>query len=229
MFVSERMAKNLITAGPDMTILEAKTIMTEKGFRHLPIVDSAGKLIGIVSDRDIRAAMPSTLLKKADYEINLAKIMNFPVGDIMTKNPLTIYAYYTIQDSLLLMQKKKVGALPVIDKEGYLKGLLSVRDLLRSFVSVLNIDEPGCLLCIVVDAKEKTGQMKKIVDIITEEKIAMGSVLVARTWDNNKRAIFPYLLTNNIVNVKKKLIDKGFQLIDPMQWYLDHQQPQKAE
>jgi acetoin utilization protein AcuB len=228
MFVSERMAKNLITAGPDMTIFEAKTIMAEKGFRHLPIVDSAGKLIGIVSDRDIRAAMPSTLLKKADYEITLAKIMNFPVSDIMTKNPLTIYAYYTIQDSLLMMQKKKVGALPVIDQEGYLKGLLSVRDLLRSFVSVLNIDEPGCLLCIVVNAKEKTGQMKKIVDIITEEKIAMGSVLVARAWDNNKRAIFPYLLTNNIINVKKKLIDNGFELIDPMQWYLDHQQPQKV-
>lgn len=229
MFVSERMAKNLITAGPDMTIFEAKTIMAEKGFRHLPIVDGVGKLIGIVSDRDIRAAMPSTLLKKADYEITLAKIMNFPVGDIMTKNPLTIYAYYTIQDTLLVMQKKKVGALPVIDQEGYLKGLLSVRDLLRSFVSVLNINEPGCLLCIVVNAKEKTGQMKKIVDIITEERIALGSVLVARAWDENKRAIFPYLLTNNIINVKKKLIANGFELIDPMQWYLDHQQAQNAE
>jgi acetoin utilization protein AcuB len=226
MFISARMTKNLITAGPDMTIVEAKQIMAEKGFRHLPIVDSAGKLIGIVSDRDIRAAMPSSLLKKAEYDEGLAKIIDVPVTEIMTKNPLTIYAYYTIQDSLLMMQKKKVGALPVIDHEGYLKGLLSVRDLMRSFVSVLNIDEPGTLLCIVVDAKEKTGQIKKIVDIITNERIAMGSVLVARAWDNNKRAIFPYLLTNNIVNVKKKLMENGFDLIDPMQWYLDHQQPQ---
>ncbi len=223
MFVSEKMAKNLTTAKRDMTIFEAKTIMAEKNFRHLPIVDNEGKLIGIVSDRDIRAAMPSTLLNKADYDINLAKIMNVPVGEIMTRNPLTIYAYYTIQDSLLIMQKKKVGALPVIDQEGYLKGLLSVRDLLRSFVSVMNIDEPGCLLCVVVNAKEKTGQMKKIVDIIAEEKIAMGSILVARAWDNNKRAIFPYLLTNNVVNVKKKLMEAGFEMIDPMQWYLDHQ------
>lgn len=223
MFVSAKMAKDLITAGPEMTIFEAKTIMTEKGFRHLPVVDAAGKLIGIVSDRDIRAAMPSTLLKKADYEITLTKIMNHPVADIMTKNPLTVYAYYTIQDTLLMLQKKKVGALPVIDQEGYLKGIISVRDLLKSFVSVLNIDEPGCLLCIVVNAKEKTGQMKKIVDIITEERIILGSVLVARAWDKNKRAFFPYLLTNNIINVKKKLIENGFELIDPMQWYLEHQ------
>ncbi|MFH0780768.1 MAG: CBS domain-containing protein [Pseudomonadota bacterium] len=226
MFVSERMSKDMITANPDMTIFEAKKIMTDRDIRHLPIVDGGGKLLGIVTDRDVRDAMPSTLLKKVDYDITLAKIMNFPVKDIMTQNPLTIYGYYTIQDTLLVMQKKKVGALPVIDQEGRLKGILSTRDLLRAFVNVLNIDEPGCLLCIIV--KEKQGQMKKIVDIITEEKISLGSVLVARVWDKEKRAIFPYLLTNNVINVKKRLIENGFELIDPMRWYFD-QLPQKAE
>ena len=84
---------------------------------------------------------------------------------------------------------------------------------------VLNIDEPGTLLCIVVT--EQSGQMKKIVDIISEENISLGSVLVSRNWDNDKRAIFPYLLTNNVINVKQKLLDIGFELIDPMKWYLD--------
>jgi acetoin utilization protein AcuB len=224
MFVSDRMSKNLVTAGPDMTIFEAKKLMTESDIRHLPVVDAAGKLLGMVTDRDIRNAMPSTLVKKVDYDLTLAKITNYPIGDIMTKNPLIIYAYYTIQDSLLMMQKKKVGALPVIDQEGYLKGILSTSDLLKAFVNIMNIDEPGCLLCIIV--KEKQGQMKRIVDIITEEKISLGSVLVARVWDKEKRAIFPYLLTNNVINVKKKLLDAGFELIDPMQLYLD-QMPQK--
>jgi acetoin utilization protein AcuB len=219
MFVSGRMSKKLITAGPDLTIFEARTIMTEKNIRHLPVVDAAGKLIGIVTDRDVRDAMPSTLLKKADYELTLSKIMNYPIGDIMTKNPMTIKAYYTIQDSLLVMQKKKVGALPVVDEEGYLKGILSTRDLLTAFVNIMNIDEPGTLLCIVV--KEQQGQMKKIVDIITEEKISLGSVLVARFWDEEKRAIFPYLLTNNVLSVKKKLLEAGFEIIDPMRWYLE--------
>lgn len=224
MFVSGRMSKDLIAAGPDMTIFEAKKIMTEKNIRHLPVIDPAGKLIGIVTDRDVRDAMPSILLEKADYEATLAKVMNHPIGDIMTRNPLTIYAYYTIQDSLLVMQKKKVGALPVIDEEGYLKGILSTRDLINAFVNIMNIDEPGTLLCIVV--KQQQGQMKKIVDIITEEGISMGSVLVARFWDEEKRAIFPYLLTNNVINVKKKLYDLGFEIIDPMKWYLD-QLPKK--
>lgn len=225
MFVSERMSRDLITASPEMTILAAKTVMAEKKIRHLPVTDVAGKLIGIVSDRDIRDVMPSILLEKDDYAATLAKIGGISVGEIMTKNPLTVYAYYTIQDSLLVMQKRKVGALPVIDEEGYLKGILSTRDLLRAFVNVMNIDEPGTLLCIIVT--ERQGQMKRIVDIITEEKISLGSVLVARVWDKQKRAVFPYLLTNNVARVKKRLVESGFELLDPMQWYLD-QLPKKA-
>lgn len=225
MFVSERMSRDLITASPEMAIFQAKTLMAEKKIRHLPVVDGAGKLIGIVSDRDIRDAMPSSLLSKEDYKASLAKIIDHPVREIMSKNPLTIYAYYTIQDSLLVMQKRKVGALPVIDEEGYLKGILSTRDLLRAFVNVMNIDEPGTLLCIIVS--ERQGQMKRIVDIITEERISLGSVLVARVWDKEKRAVFPYLLTNNVAKVKQRLIENGFELIDPMQWYMD-QLPKKA-
>lgn len=225
MFVTDRMSKDLITAGPEMTIFDAKTLMTEKGIRHLPVVDGAGKLIGIVTDRDMRDAMPSTLMKKPDYEQTLSKIGSHPIGDIMSKNPMTIYGYFTIQDTLLVMQKKKVGALPVIDEEGYLKGILSTRDLLSAFVNIMNIDEPGSLLCIIV--KEERGQMKRIVDIITEENISLGSVLVARFWDKEKRAIFPYLLTNNVINVKKRLLAAGFELIDPMAWYFD-QLPKKG-
>ncbi len=219
MFVSERMSTNLITVSPDVAIFDAKKIMVDENIRHLPVVDGEGKLVGIVTDRDMRDAMPSTLLKKADYDITLGKIMNYPVKDIMTAKPKTIYAYFTLQDTLLVMQQKKVGALPVVDEEGFLKGILSTRDLLRAFVEVMNIDEPGSLLCITVN--EERGQMKKIVDIITEENISLGSVLVARVWDNKKRAIFPYLMTNNVMNVKLKLKEQGFELIDPMKFYLD--------
>ena len=226
MFVSERMATDLITIGPDYTIAEAKDEMSKNSIRHLPVIDDEGMLIGIVTDRDMRDAMPSSLLKKKDYEETLAKIMNYLVSDIMTKDPLTIYGYFTIQDALLAIQKKKVGALPVVDEQGYLKGLLSTRDLLTAFVNVMGINEPGSLLCIL--AHDIPGQMKKIVDIVAEENISLGSVLTAKSWDGEKRAIFPYLFTNNVVNVKKKLLDIGFELIDPMSWYLD-QLPKKVD
>ena len=137
----------------------------------------------------------------------------------MTKDPISISPTYTIQDALLLIQNSKVGALPVVDNDLKLKGIISVRDLLRAFINVLGIGEPGTLLCILVE--EKIGQLKKIVDAITAENISFGSVLVARYWDENKRAVFTYLLTQNVVHVKKKLKNLGFTLLDPMEWYLD--------
>ena len=226
MFVVERMSTNLITVPPGMKIAEAKEIMVENDIRHLPVIDDEGKLLGIISDRDMRDAMPSTLLKKPDYEITLGKIMDYPVEDIMTRSPLCAKVYYTIQDTLLMMRQKKVGALPVIDDEGYLKGLLSVRDLLRAFVDVMGIDEPGTLLCLL--SEDKQGQMKKVIDVITEEGISLGSVLVSKTLQQKKKAIFPYILTNNVITVKKRLVELGFELLDPMQWYFD-QLPKKKE
>ena len=224
MFVSERMSTDLITALPDMKIADARNLMQEKRIRHLPVVDTKGLLLGMVSDRDMRSAMPSTLLKKPDYEVTLGKIMNFPVSDIMTREPIKIFQYYTIQDVLLIMRKHKVGALPVVDEDGFLKGILSTRDLLSAFVDVMGIDEPGTLLCIL--AEDKQGQMKKIIDIITEEKISLGSVLVSKTLEKDKKAIFPYVLTNNVIRIKEKILAAGFQLTDPMQWYFN-QLPQK--
>lgn len=224
MFVSERMSKDLITAAADMKIGQAHNLMQERRIRHLPVIDEAGKLIGMVSDRDMRSAMPSTLLDRNIYEEMMEKVMNFTVADIMTKEPVKIYVYYTIQDVLLIQRKYKVGAVPVIDDEGYLKGILSTRDLLSAFVSVMGIDEPGSLLCIL--SEEKQGQMKKIVDIVTEERISLGSVLVSKTLEKNKKAVFPYLLTNNVARVKTRLLEAGFELTDPMQWYFN-QLPQK--
>lgn len=219
MFVSRSMVSKVITIDKDASVFEAQEKMAESKIRHLPVVENDNRLIGIVTDRDIRSALPYDLIKRKPSAEEREQLAQLKVRDIMTKNPRTISPLYTIQDALLLIQKEKVGAFPVVDDDGKLKGILSVRDLLRSFVNVLGIGEPGTLLC--VEVEQKVGQMKRIVDAITEENISFGSILVARTWDEGKRAVFPYLLTNNVVRIKKKLAGMGYTLIDPMQWYLD--------
>ena len=226
MFVSETMNTNLVSVGPDIKLSEARELMLQNNFRHLPVVDDEGKLIGIVTDRDMRDASPSSLLSEEEYQQTLDRVMQHTVREIMTKDPLTISVYFTLQDTLMVMGSRKVGALPVVDEDGYLKGIMSTRDLLSAFVNVMGIGEPGTLLCILVT--EEPGQLKKIVDIVTDENVSMGSVLVARYWDGEKRAIFPYLLTNNVITIKQKLLDQGFDLTDPMKWYLD-QLPKKED
>jgi acetoin utilization protein AcuB len=217
MFVSRSMTRKVITVDQEASIFDAQELMAHNKIRHLPIVDQEQHLIGIVTDRDIRSALPYRFFEMSPDDKE--KISAIKVKDIMTRDPISISPAYTIPDALLMIQNSKVGALPVVDDDNRLKGIISVRDLLRAFINVLGIGQPGTLLGVLVE--EKIGQLKRIVDAITEENISFGSVLVARYWDKDKRAVFPYLLTQNIAHIKKKLQDLGFTLLDPMEWYID--------
>jgi len=219
MFVEQSMSKNLITVGPEAGILEAKDVMAKHNIRHLPVVDKDDKLLGVITDRDVRSAMPSIFVDSCNIEEEKEKLSKLKIKDVMTKEVVTISPLYTLQDALLLMQKTSFGAFPVVDEDRKLKGIISIRDLMRAFINVLGLGEPGVLVGILVE--NKLGQMKRIVDTITEEHVSFGSILVARYWDEGKRAVFPYLLTNNVSKVKKKLESSGFELLNPMEWYLD--------
>jgi acetoin utilization protein AcuB len=218
MFVGNSMVKKVVTADPDNSIIEVREKLALHKIRHLPVVAEGNRLIGMVTDRDIRSAMPSNLAEGCDLDEKA--LTRLKIKDFMTRDVVTISMMDTIQDALLLFQQKKVGALPVVDEKSILQGIVSVRDLLQSFVNVLGIGEPGVLLGIVVE--EKVGQLKKIVDAITEENVSLGSILVSRYWEEDKRAVFPYLLTNNPARIKKKLERLGYTLINPMDWCLDH-------
>ncbi len=219
MFIDKSMTTNVITIGEEASLTEAREKMEKNKIRHLPVVDGENYLVGIVTDRDVRSALPSSFLTSEDYAKAHESFGKLKVKDIMARNVITLNETDTIQDALLITQKIRVGAFPVVDRDGKLVGMLSVRDLLRAFINVLNIEEPGKLLGIL--AEDKQGQTKKIVDAITEEGIPFGSILVARRWDGGKRAVFTYLLSNNVTKVKKKLESLGFTLINPLDWSLD--------
>ena len=219
MFVSQSMTKELITIGKETGILEIRKTMDENKVRHLPVVDDAGLLLGMVTDRDVRSAMPKIVLDDSDSGEARERLSSLKARDIMTSDLITVPPTYTLQDVLILFQQYHFGALPVVDEQGHLEGIISTRDLLRAFVNVMGIGEPGALVGIL--AKNEVGQMKKIVDIITSENISMGSILVARHWEDGKRAVFPYLLTNKLARIKERLKEAGYELLDPMQWHLD--------
>lgn len=219
MFIEKSMTKNVISVHPDSSIFEARELLNKHRIRHLPVVQEDERVIGIITDRDIRSALPSPFLGEEESKKERERIEQLKVKDIMTRHPVTISPFNTLEDIILLMQKMRVGAFPVVDQDGKLKGIISIRDLMRAFINVLGIEEPGTLFGILVE--DKIGQMKRIVDAISEEKISFGSILVARHWEEGKKAVFPYLLTSNVSLVKRKLKSLGFQLLDPMEWTLD--------
>jgi acetoin utilization protein AcuB len=226
MFIANSMTKDVVVIQPEAGLLEAKEKMENHRIHSLPVVKADNTLVGIVTDRDVRSAMPSGLLGEKESYKEIERLARIKIKDIMTKKPVTISPAQTLEDALLMMQSMRVGAFPVVDKGNKLKGIITKRDLLRAFINVLGIEEPGTLLCIL--AENKLGTMKKIVDAISEERIPFGSILVARYWEEGKRAVFAYLLTQNVVKVKRKLQKLGFTLLNPLEWYLD-QLPARRE
>ncbi|HAA02391.1 MAG TPA: CBS domain-containing protein [Syntrophobacteraceae bacterium] len=219
MFIDKSMTRNVVSIGPDASILEARELLNRHHIHQLPVVDRENTVVGIVTDRDILRAMPSGLLNEAEAQREQERLAQLSIEDIMSREVITVSPMHTLEDALLLMERTPVGAFPVVDQRGKLQGIISIRDLMRAFINVLGLHEPGTLLCIL--AEDKLGTMKRIVDAISEERIPFGSVLVARHWEEGKRAVFPYLLSSNVAHVKRKLEKLGFQVLNPMDWYLD--------
>ncbi|MBU0767675.1 MAG: CBS domain-containing protein, partial [Proteobacteria bacterium] len=96
MFISKVMTRNVVTIDKDADISEAQEKMSKHLFRHLPVVDENNRLIGIVTDRDIRSVLPSSRLARENSPEEWNSISKCQIKDIMTKNPVTISPIDTI-------------------------------------------------------------------------------------------------------------------------------------
>jgi acetoin utilization protein AcuB len=128
--VGDLMTRALVTAPPTMPVLEARALMTERRIRHLLVVD-AGKLVGIITDRDIRLNLPSPATSLSVWELNylLAKLT---VESVMTRAVITVDADRDAREAARLMVDHRIGALPVTAEGGPI-GILTETDLLRAY------------------------------------------------------------------------------------------------
>ena len=220
MFISKFMTTDVVTLDRKSDIAEAKKLMIRFRIRHLPVTRPDSTLIGIVSDRDIRSAMPSKYFHdRSIKETEAEGLTGVLAQEIMTKDPVSVSLSSTLQDALLLIEKTRVGAFPVVDENLKVMGIVSDRDLLNAFINVLGVKESGALLGIVVD--ENIEEMERVIHAFIAENINFGSILVYRNWSPGKRAVFPYLLTKNVANLKQKLRNMGYGIIDPVEWYIE--------
>ena len=128
--VSEYMSPKVITANPELGIREAYFLMREEGIRHLPVVDDDGGLQGIVSDRELRR--PNWVDEAPDLQHQYQLTDDMQVEDIMIKHVHLVHTYDTLSKAVKLVLEHKIGALPVLDKNNELVGMLSAVDLLRA-------------------------------------------------------------------------------------------------
>ncbi len=131
MRVRDIMTISCITAPATMPVLEARQLMLEKRIRHLLVTDGP-KLLGIVTDRDIRLNLPSPATSLSVWEINYL-LARMTLSSVMTKNVVTVESGREATEAAQVMLDHKIGALPVVDR-GLLGGIITETDLLRAFV-----------------------------------------------------------------------------------------------
>jgi CBS domain-containing protein len=130
--VRERMSKNPVTVKPDEGLKDAMGKMEHGHFRHLPVVDETGKLIGILSDRDVRLFQTSSLFNnKEDVE---AQLWSIAVQQAAMFDPVSVKPETTLRETAEMMLRWHVGGLPVVDGVDKLVGIITYTDILREFI-----------------------------------------------------------------------------------------------
>ena len=129
--IRDLMTPTPISVSPSIPVDEARALMQRHRIRHLPVLEN-GRLVGIVSDRDIRLVLPSPATSLSVYEIGYL-LTRLTVGEIMTYFPVTIGADRLVAEAVKRMLAYKIGALPVVEK-GKLIGILTRTNLLQAFL-----------------------------------------------------------------------------------------------
>jgi acetoin utilization protein AcuB len=157
MLVREWMTSDPQTVSVSTPVMEAMQRMREGGFRRLPVVRDE-RLVGIVTDRDLKEATPSKATTLSVFELNylLSKLL---VKDVMTGTVITVSPEDPIERAALLMEEHKVSGLPVVDG-GALVGMLTITDLLRAFVGFLGMREGG--VRVTVDLPDEPGVLARV-------------------------------------------------------------------
>jgi CBS domain-containing protein len=131
--VQDWMSTTVITVKLETSLPEANQIMVSDEIRRLPVVDEDGRLCGIVTLGDMRAAQPSPATSLNIGERNYL-LSNLTVERIMTANPLTIHRQQTMGEAAQIMLDKRVSGLPVVDENGRICGIITESDIFRMVV-----------------------------------------------------------------------------------------------
>ena len=142
MLVSDVMTTNVISVTPDISINEALRLLKENGIRRLPVTDGHGNVMGIVTEKDLKSAAPSKATTLDIWEIHqlLDKIK---VEEVMTREVITIKEDTPLEEAARIMAEKKIGALPVLNEDGKLSGIITESDIFRTFVKMLGANREG--------------------------------------------------------------------------------------
>lgn len=142
MRVKTWMTKNVITVSPEESMMKASKLMKDHDIRRLPVVDADNRLIGILSDRDIKEASPSKATTLDVHELYYL-LSEIKVKDIMTKQAIALHVDDTVEKASVVMHDRRVGGLPIIDDDNKVVGIITESDIFRVFIEITRVRDGG--------------------------------------------------------------------------------------
>jgi len=208
MLIGERMSHPIISIAPDMPVHDALDMFKRERIRRAPVVKE-GKLVGIVSDKDLLNASPSPASSLSIWEMNylLSKIT---VSEVMTKKVRTVAEDTPIEEAARIMADNKIGGLPVL-RDGHVVGIITETDLFKIFLEFMGAREKGVRVTALID--EKPGQLARITNAIADlggNFIAFGQFTGE---DPSNR-----LVTFKVTGLKKDTVKKSISEIAKEVW-----------
>jgi acetoin utilization protein AcuB len=175
MLVKNWMSKNIITIDVDDSMQDAIKLLKEHKIRMLPVLKN-GKLVGIVTDRDLKRASASDATSLDIHEL-LYLISKIKVKDIMTKDPITVPLDFTVEETAEVLLNNRISGVPVVDHGGNIVGTITQTDLFRVLISLTGVGKRGIQIAVQID--DKPGSIKEVADIIRAFGGSMVSILTS--------------------------------------------------
>jgi acetoin utilization protein AcuB len=166
------MHTELITVSPTTSLEDASILVKKKKIDHLPVINSSGKLVGILSDRDLKQYWASPATSLSNHELNYL-LQQVIVEMIMITPVITITPNTTIERAALIMQENDINALPVMENDE-LVGIITSTDVMGVLLSAIGISDDSIRLGVMV--KDSIGTLAKLADLLSKEQVNIQSL-----------------------------------------------------
>ncbi|KON91074.1 acetoin utilization AcuB family protein [Rossellomorea marisflavi] len=208
MIIEEIMKSNVETLRPDDSIETAIRLMREKKIKHIPIVDDEMKVLGIISDRDVKDAAPSILNEQsADFTLKN------PVRQIMQQQVITGHPLDFVEEVAALFYEHRISCLPIL-KADKLVGIITETDLLYTLTQLTGANQPGSQ--IEVKVPHRAGILYEVAGIIRKHNANILSVLVYPDKQDEQQKVLVFRVqTMNPTRVIEEIKSEGYSVLWP--------------
>ena len=208
MFVGERMSRPVISVTPDTPINDALAMFRKEHIRRAPVMKD-GKLVGIVSERDLLNAAPSSVTTLSIWEMNYL-ISKVTIKDVMTKKIITVDQDTPIEEAARIMADKKIGGVPVVSG-GNVVGIITETDLFKILLELMGARQKA--LRVTATIEDKPGQIARVSKAITQAGGNFVSFGMFAGPDANSR-----LVTFKVEGMKKNQVKEVLEPIVVKFW-----------